>query len=330
MSTTLKAHFTWRGMDSDILKYVRACPVCQKCKKTAVRPVGHLPLRSQRSVVPFERVHVDLVGPWNITTEILGTPNRVKKIKLVALTMICEASLWPDIAKLENATAWHVAKKFDSTWLCRYPRPSTVIFDNGGEFCGDEFQELLESYSIKAQPTTVKNPQANGVVERMHLTMGDMLRTMTVTVAKDDPIRTQDEIQTMLNAVAWGLRTTASTITQVTPGQTIYGRDMIFNFKMRANWGMIQKRRQQLAIKNNNRENSKRKPFEYKPGMKVLIVHKRYERIQKIADNPAVGPYEIIKVNQNGTVVLQREGFKETVSIRRIKPFYEEETGEIN
>lgn len=151
-----------------------------------------------------------------------------------------------------------------------------VVFENVGELCGNKFQELLESYSINAQPTMVKHSQANGVVERMHLTMGDMVCTMTVTVAKDDPIRIQDEIQTMLNAVAWGLHITASTVLRITLGEAIYGCDMIFNFMVRANWGMIQKRRQQMAIKNNKRENDGHKPFEYKPELKVLIRTEQY------------------------------------------------------
>ena len=86
-----------------------------------------------------------------------------------------------------------MAKKFDNTWLCCYSRQSTVVFDSGGELCGDKFQELLKSYSIKAQSTMVKKPQGNRVIERMHLKIGELSRKMTVTVAKDNPIRIQDE-----------------------------------------------------------------------------------------------------------------------------------------
>ena len=34
-----------------------------------------------------------------------------------------------------------------------------------------EFQEMLMDYEIKAKPTTIKNPQANAMVEHIHLTM---------------------------------------------------------------------------------------------------------------------------------------------------------------
>jgi transposase InsO family protein len=59
------------------------------------------------------------------------------------------------------------------------PRPAKVVFDHAAEFTGQEFQKLLKSYGIKAVPTTVRNPRSNGIIKRVHLTMGDILRTMT-------------------------------------------------------------------------------------------------------------------------------------------------------
>jgi transposase InsO family protein len=65
---------------------------------------------------------------------------------------------------------------------------------------GQEFQELLHSYGIKAVPTTVKNPRSNGVIERVHLTMGDMLRNMTFS--GNDWFQ---DLQCTLDAVAWAV-----------------------------------------------------------------------------------------------------------------------------
>jgi transposase InsO family protein len=42
------------------------------------------------------------------------------------------------------------------------------IHDNGSEFVGIEFQEMLQSYGIKSGPTTVRNPQSNAIIERSH------------------------------------------------------------------------------------------------------------------------------------------------------------------
>jgi hypothetical protein len=40
-------------------------------------------------------------------------------------------------------------------------------------------KKMLESYGIKPVATTIRNLKSNRVIERAHLTMGDMLRTMT-------------------------------------------------------------------------------------------------------------------------------------------------------
>jgi transposase InsO family protein len=78
--------------------------------------------------------------------------------------------------------------------------PRQVVHDNGKEFMGCEFQELLESYSIKSKPTTVKNPTANGIVERIHGTLGEQLRA---TVFSDD---WSNDINTLIQACAFALR----------------------------------------------------------------------------------------------------------------------------
>ena len=64
--------------------------------------------------------------------------------------------------------------------MCRYPRSRIVVFDNGNEFTL-EFHELLRSYGIQAKATSVKNPQSNAIVERIHLTIGDSLLAMHVS-----------------------------------------------------------------------------------------------------------------------------------------------------
>ena len=41
---------------------------------------------------------------------------------------------------------------------------------------GIEFQEMLESYGIKSKLTTVKNPTANTIIERIHGMLGEQLQ----------------------------------------------------------------------------------------------------------------------------------------------------------
>ena len=57
-----------------------------------------------------------------------------------------------------------VIRLFNSTWLWRYLRPRTVLFDKGSDF-KKEFTSLLKDLDIKAVLSSVKNLQANAPIE---------------------------------------------------------------------------------------------------------------------------------------------------------------------
>ncbi len=79
------------------------------------------------------------------------------------------------------------AEKFDQVWLCSKPRPQIIVHNNGTEFTGAEFQEMLSSYDIEAEQTTVKNPTANSLIKQIHSPLEDQLRTIflaTITLVK--------------------------------------------------------------------------------------------------------------------------------------------------
>ena len=161
---------------------MQKCPKCQESKVTALQPVGRFPMGTEHSTRPFEVVWVDCCGPWKIEVQ-CQKPKRTLTRDVYAVTIIDDTTGWPEIVQLDGKSVYHLAKNIDFQWICRYPRPSRVICDNGGEFIGKEFQEILCSYAIKQVLTTLMNLQANGVKERMHLTMADMLRTMTFKVS---------------------------------------------------------------------------------------------------------------------------------------------------
>jgi len=69
------------------------------------------------------------------------------------------------------------------TWFSRYPRCRYIIYDNGSEF-KLHFQSLCDTYGIKRKPTSVKNPQANAILERIHGVLGNMLRTSKLNMAE--------------------------------------------------------------------------------------------------------------------------------------------------
>ena len=102
----------------------------------------------------------------------------------------------------------------------------------------------------------------------------------------------------------------------------MFGCNMILNINHTSNWEYIRKRKQEIINKNNDTENKKRKKYTYTMGQKVLVrkgTENKYEQ-------PFAGPYTILKVNQNGTVELQMGAITDTVNIRRIEPFVDEDS----
>ena len=94
------------------------------------------------------------------------------------------------------------------TWFSRYPRCRYIIYDNGSEF-KLHFRALCDSYGIKRKPTSVKNPQANAILERIHAVLMNMLCTSEIEMA--DSVKTSD-IDVFLTNAAWAIRSTYHTV----------------------------------------------------------------------------------------------------------------------
>ena len=78
-------------MKQDVEHTCRTCSLCQKCKKVR-KKYGKLPVKEVKST-PWERVKIDLIGPWSVKTP-------TKMHTLNALTIINPATSWFKIIKV--------------------------------------------------------------------------------------------------------------------------------------------------------------------------------------------------------------------------------------
>ena len=279
---------------------VRKCSY-QVHKITCQCNYGHLPLTTAKRDNSWSDIHVDMVGPLAIIVTNEETGKRTEE-KIQALTCSCASLGWLEIIQYDSKTSFHVSKKFDSHWLCRYPRPNIFIYDNGGEFTCCELQYLIHSYGITGIPTTVKNPQTNAFAERVHLTIGDMLRNEDFVM--DPGLVWRDEFDNILQSVAWAIRTTVNTSTKHSPRQLAVGRDIILPLKMQCDWNRIVTQRRTQAVSDNRKENSHHIRHDYNIGDQILIILSTDERRKqkKIGDQVTEGPYKIKSIYRNGTV----------------------------
>ena len=306
---TISQHLWWPEMRKTIRQLCEVCPTCQKNKRDNPK-FGHLPPK-EAEATPWDKMCVDLIGPYKIRRK--GQDDLICK----CVTMIDPATGWFEIHQFDDKRSITIANIVEQEWFCRYPWPTQVTFDRGSEFMGGDFRTMLkEDYGIKQKPISVRNPQANAIVERIHQVIGNMVRTFeleTTEINEDEPWKG------ILSAVAFAVRSTLHSTLKKTPGQLVFGRDMILNIQHQADWEYIKQRKQNKINENNRRENSRRKPHQYNVGDKVLLrrgTENKYE-------SPYSGPHEILQVNDNGTVRMAVKNVIDTFNIRRIKPYKE-------
>jgi transposase InsO family protein len=141
------------------------------------------------------------------------------------------------------------------------------MYNNGSEF-KLHFRSLCDTYGIKRKLTSVKNPQANAILERIHAVLGNMLRTSELDMA--ETVKASD-IDIFLLDTAWAVCSTYHTVLKASPGAAVFGQDMLFDVPFIADWQKIGEHRQQLTDLGNARENEGRIVYDYKVGQKVLL-----------------------------------------------------------
>lgn len=306
---TIRQHFWWKTLREDVQQLCSTCDVCQKTKVTHTK-YGHLP-EKDAECEPWERLCVDMIGPYTIKRK------GKKPLILWCVTMIDPATSWFEIKQVQNKEAYTVASVVEQTWLTRYPWPTIVVFDKGTEFMGDFARMVAKDYGIERKGITVRNPQANAIIERIHQTIGNIIRTFEIQNSND--LDEDDPWAGILSATMFAIRATFHTTLQATPAQLVFGRDAIMNTKFEANWHLIKTNKQKLIHINNKKENNKRLYHEYKVNDRVLSESK--PSLAKFGQAIWEGPYVIVKINDNGTVRLRKGIVTETINIRKIKPY---------
>lgn len=155
MDLTVRQHFDYHEIQKDIHDIVRTFDTYQRDKMTATKNYGKLPIHKLNHTTPWEAFHTDMVDTWKVQLHLSKTKQKFTK-EVKTLTIVDRKTAWPEFIAARRSTSSHVTKLFDSEWLCRNPRPTTLIHDNGGEFTGNKFQEFIQTYEIIARPTTVK------------------------------------------------------------------------------------------------------------------------------------------------------------------------------
>ena len=123
MMAALRSRVYWKGMDRSVAAFVKGCKVCQfrQLKSNTYRQMRVKPPRG-----PGIRLAVDV---WSCSYGSL-------------LTAIDLHSQYPFAEVIDDKSASSVCNAMQNI-LAAIRSPLEILTDNGGEFCGHKFQNLL-------------------------------------------------------------------------------------------------------------------------------------------------------------------------------------------
>jgi hypothetical protein len=165
MVMAMKTRVYWKGMDRQVMEFVKGCRVCQfrqlknnKFKNIRIKPPAG----------PGVRLAIDC---WS------GGGG-------MALTAIDLHSNYPFAEQIENKEASTICNAFQN--MLAYMRtPTEVLSDNGGEFQNELFSRLMKERNISHVFTAPYSPQSNGILERFHGYLNSVVKT-TVNLSNNN------------------------------------------------------------------------------------------------------------------------------------------------
>jgi hypothetical protein len=181
-------------MDKELEAKVKACNACQQTRPLD-RPVAihswEWPKR------PWARLHLDYAGPMygKMFLVLIDAYSKWLEVKIVT-------------SATSNATIEHLRSIFAVHGL-----PEVIVSDNGTTFSSAEFQDFMQSNSIRHIRTAPYHPASNGQAERAVKIVKEGLKKSS-----------KDSLQTQLSRFLFRYRLTPHSTTGTAPAELLLSR----------------------------------------------------------------------------------------------------------
>ena len=195
--------YWWPGMRKEVTHLCRSCEIC------ASRNVGK-PIKPYLTPIPvtgpFDHVGVDVIK--------FPCSSRGKRYAVVFIDYLTK---WPEVFATSDQTSVTIAQLLVEHVISRHGVPSELLSDRGTAFLAKLMLDVYKLMGIRKSNTTAYHPQTDGLVERFHRTLTDMLAKSAQQGGKDWDLR--------LPYVLFAYRTSPQTSTGESPFYLLYGRD---------------------------------------------------------------------------------------------------------
>ena len=202
----IKIKYYWPGLYKHLHREIDHCITCKtrnmKPNATPIQMTGTPPF-------PMATVAIDLSGPYRRT---LSNNEYI-------CTFICTLTGFVEAWAIPDKSTQSVVELLLEEFIPKYGCCLSCVTDNGKEFTSQMFTDTLKSLNITHIKTSFYSPQSNGVCERSHRSLHDLISKLT-----------QDQSDTWdlhLGSALLALRTNVSKTTQKSPFFLLYNRDPV-------------------------------------------------------------------------------------------------------
>ena len=203
----IQQRYHWPRMKPQIVRFVLSCIDCQTKKRSREAPAGLLrPIQARR---PFEKVGIDLIGPFPLTSS--GNRHAIVAVDYLTKWAICKA--------VPAASAKEVVDFFVRNVVLQHGAPVFLISDRGKCLTASFAEELFRALQTNHLVTAAYHPQCNGLVERYNHTFAEML-SMYVNSYHND-------WDGLIDFVTFAYNTSRQETTGVSPFLLLYGREAV-------------------------------------------------------------------------------------------------------
>jgi len=175
----------------------------------------------------------------------------------------------------------------------------------------------LDRHGIECDNTSVKNPQANAIHERLHQTVAGALRSISYTHTPRTHAEAANLVDAALATVACAARSALHGTMKMCPAFIVFNGDMLLDIPSIADFEVLRLRQQALIQRNLIKSNKGRVSHDYQPNNEVLKLTCRPHKLEP----RGTCPFRIEKVHTNGAIAIRVKPFvTERLNIRRVRP----------
>ncbi|UYV66064.1 K02A2.6-like [Cordylochernes scorpioides] len=196
LKSVARTLFWWPGLDKDIEETVRRCNCCQSlaCMPPRATPVNWPPTNQ-----PWDRVHIDHLGPFE------------QKLYLI---VVDACTKWIEAIPVPNTSTRETIEQLRCLFA-RFGIPRTLVSDNGTGFTSEEFRQFMTRNGIRHLRTAPFHPSSNGLAERAVQTIKTGLKKVQ-----------QGSISQRLAEILMGYRRTPIASIGKSPSEMMFGHNI--------------------------------------------------------------------------------------------------------